>query len=83
MREVNEIGMKDHEKNDSLRSALCCLPALDVVPSSDVTKVFFILAGNICLILVDNMHFFQCHHPTLWTFMKGLAKDMQMQLTPY
>ena len=22
---------------------------------------------------------FQCHHPTLWTFIKGLEKDMQMQ----
>ena len=26
---------------------------------------------------------FQCHHPTLWTFMKGLAKDMQMQRTAF
>ena len=22
---------------------------------------------------------FQCHHPTLWIFIKGLEKDMQMQ----
>jgi len=26
---------------------------------------------------------FQCYHPTLWTFMKGLEKDIQMQLTPF
>jgi len=26
---------------------------------------------------------FQCHHLTLWTFAKGLEKDMQMQLTPF
>jgi len=23
--------------------------------------------------------FFQCHHPTLWAFMKGIEKDVQMQ----
>jgi len=22
---------------------------------------------------------FQCHHPTLWAFMKGIEKDVQMQ----
>ena len=26
---------------------------------------------------------FQCHHPKLWTFMKGLEKHVQMQLTVY
>jgi len=26
---------------------------------------------------------FQCHHPILWTFMKGLEKDIQMQLTAF
>ena len=26
---------------------------------------------------------FQCHHPTLWTFMKGLEKDIQMQLMAF
>jgi hypothetical protein len=24
---------------------------------------------------------FQCHHPTLWSFMQGIAKDVQMQKT--
>ena len=37
---------------------------------------------------VEGWHFglqalFQCHHPTLWTFMKGLEKDMQMQRTSF
>jgi len=41
MRNVNEIGMKEnYEKNDSLRLALRCLPALAMVPSSDVTEAF-------------------------------------------
>jgi len=39
-----------HEKKDSLRLALCCLPALDMVLSPDVTAAFLILA--------DNMHFY-------------------------
>jgi len=51
MRIVNEIVMiKDLEKNDTLRLAFRCLPAIDMVPSSDVTEVF--------LILDDNMHVF-------------------------
>ena len=36
----------NYEKNDSLRLAPRCLPALVMVPSSDVTETFFILAGN-------------------------------------
>jgi len=42
MREVNEIGMKeDFENNDSLSLALHCLPAVDMLPPSVVTEVFF------------------------------------------
>jgi len=26
---------------------------------------------------------FLCHHPTVWTFMTGLKKDMQMQKTNF
>jgi hypothetical protein len=26
---------------------------------------------------------FQCHHPTLWTFMEGLKRDMQKQMTVF
>ena len=26
---------------------------------------------------------FQCHHPTLWSFMNGLNKDVQMQKTMF
>jgi len=37
---------EDCEKNDSLGLALRCLPALAMVPSSDVTEVFLILADN-------------------------------------
>jgi len=52
MRKVNEIGMKeDYENNDSLRLALRCLPALAMVPLSDVTEVFLRLADNIFSIL--------------------------------
>jgi len=41
MRKINEIGMKeDYEKNDSLRLALRCLPALATVPSSASLKCF-------------------------------------------
>ena len=48
---INEIGMKeDYEKNDGLRLALHCLPAFAMVPSSDVTDVFLVLADNIFLI---------------------------------
>jgi len=47
MWKVNGIGMKeDCEKNDSLGLALRCLTALAMVPSSDVTEVFLILADN-------------------------------------
>jgi len=46
MRKVNEIGMKpDYKKNDSLTIGSSLIPALPMVPSSDVTD-FFILAGN-------------------------------------
>jgi len=48
LRKVNEIGMKeDCKKNNSLRLAIRCLPALAMFPSSDVVEVFFILADNI------------------------------------
>jgi len=41
MRKDNEIGMKEnHERIDSLRLAIRCLPALDMVPSSIITEVF-------------------------------------------
>ena len=44
---ANEMGMKeDHEKNDRLRLALRCLPALAMVPSSGVTEAFLILVDN-------------------------------------
>jgi len=47
MRKVNESGMKeDYKKNDKLRLAFRCLPALAMVPSSDVTEAFLILADN-------------------------------------
>jgi len=47
MRNVNEIGMKeDYENNDRLRQTLRCLPALAVVPSSDVAEAFFKLADT-------------------------------------
>jgi len=46
-RKVNESGMKeDYEKNNRLRLALRCLPALAVVPSPDVTEAFLILTDN-------------------------------------
>jgi len=48
MRKVNKIGMiKDHDKNDTLRLVLRCLPAIDMVPSSDVAEIFLILPENI------------------------------------
>jgi len=33
---------------------------------------------------VEGWHFglqalFQCHHPTLWTFVQGIEEDLQMQ----
>jgi len=75
MLKVNKTGMKeDYEKNDRLRLAIHCLPALAMVPRT--TNSF------------EGWHYgmqalFQCHRPTLWTFMKGLEKDMQMQLTAF
>jgi len=47
LQKVNEIGMKeDYEENDSLRLAIRCIPALAMVPSSDVTETFLIQAGH-------------------------------------
>jgi len=47
LRKVNEIGMKgDYESDDELRTAVRCLPALAMVPSSDVVDSFLILADN-------------------------------------
>jgi len=44
---VNEIGMRgDYESDDDLKIAVCCLPALAMVPSSDVFDVFLVLADN-------------------------------------
>jgi len=58
MRKVNEIGIKDdHEKNDCLRLAFRCLAALDMVPSSDVTESFLILADNIHFFNVITLHY--------------------------
>ena len=43
IRKVNEIGMKsDYESNDESRTAVRCLPALAMVPSSDVAESFLI-----------------------------------------
>ena len=137
LRKVSDIGMKsDYESDDNLRIAVRCLPALAMVPSTDVAEAFWILADympehekmpelltyfehtyirgrrrpgrNECYRSaiypietwnhfdcasegiarttnsVEGWHYglqalFQCHHPTLWTFIKGLEKDMQMQ----
>ena len=37
---------EDYEENDSLRLAIRCIPALAMVPSSDVTETFLIQAGH-------------------------------------
>ena len=137
LRKVNNIGMKsDYESDDNLRIAVRCLPALAMVPSTDVAEAFWILADympehekmpellayfehtyirgrrrpgrNECYRSaiypietwnhfesasegiarttnsIEGWHYglqalLQCHHPTLWTFIKGLEKDMQMQ----
>ncbi|CAK8689672.1 unnamed protein product [Clavelina lepadiformis] len=136
LRKVNEIGMKcDYESDNELRTAVRCLPALAMVPSSDVVESFLILADSMpdhekmpellsyfehtyirgrrrpgrgenygsaifpieswnhyeagagCIArtnAVEGWHFglqalFQCHHPTLWTFIQGIEKDLQMQ----
>ena len=45
LRKVNEIGMKSYnESDDNLRIAVRCLPALAMVPSTDVAEAFWILA---------------------------------------
>ena len=126
----------DYESDDNLRIAVRCLPALAMVPSTDVAEAFWILADympehekmpellayfehtfirgrrrpgrNECYRSaiypietwnhfesasegiarttnsIEGWHYglqalFQCHHPTLWTFIKRLEKDMQMQ----
>ena len=44
LRKVNEIGMKsDYESDGNLRNAVRCLPALALVPSTDVAEAFWIL----------------------------------------
>ena len=41
LRKVNKIGMKsDYESDDNLRIAVRCLPALAMVPSTDVAETF-------------------------------------------
>ena len=41
IRKVSKIGMKvDYENNDSLRTAVRCLPALAVVHSLDIIGTF-------------------------------------------
>jgi len=58
MRKLNEIGMKeDYKMNDVLRLALRFLPALAMVPSSDVTEVFLILADNMYFCNVITLHY--------------------------
>jgi len=48
LRKINEISMReDYEKDDSLIVAICCLPALAIVPSPDVTEVFLMLTDNL------------------------------------
>ena len=47
LRKVNEIGMKsDYESDDNLRIDVRYLPALAMVPLTDVAEAFWILAGN-------------------------------------
>ena len=139
IRKVNDISMKvDYESNDSLCTAVRCLPALAMVPAADVVDAFLILADSMpdhekmpellayfehtyirgrrrpgraeqygpaifpietwnhfetasegvarTTNAVEGWHFalqalFQCHHPTLWTFFKGIERDIQMQRT--
>ena len=38
--------IEDYQKNDSLKLAMCCLRASAMIPSSDVTQAFLILADN-------------------------------------
>jgi len=134
---VNEIGIKgDYESDDNLKIAVRCLPALAMVPSSDVVDAFLVLADNMpnndqmpellsyfehtyvrgrrrpglaenyasvifptdtwnhfetadqgiarTTNAVEGWHYglqalFQRHHPTLWAFMKGIEKGVQMQ----
>jgi len=112
----------EYESDDDLRTAVRCLPALAMVPSSDVLDAFLTLSDNMpqhemmqelfsyfehtyvrgrrnhyetasegvarTTNSVEGWHFglqalFQCHHPTLWTFMKGISKEMQMQRTKF
>ena len=135
LRKVDEIGMKsDYESDDNLRIAVRCLPALAMVPSTDVGEAFWILADYMpehekmpelpayfehtyiqgrrrpgrnqyyrfainpietwnhfesasegianTTNSIEGWHYelqalFQCHHPKLWTFIKGLEKDTQ------
>jgi len=139
VRKVNEIGMKgDYESDDDLRIAVRCLPALAMVPSSDVVDAFLVLADNMpnhdkmpellsyfehtyvrlrgrrrpgltenydsaifptdtwnhfetagqgiakTTNVVEGWHYglqalFQCHHPTLFAFMKETEKEVQTQ----
>ena len=45
LRRVNEIGLKsDYKSDDNLRIAVCCLPALAMMLSTDVAEAFWILA---------------------------------------
>ena len=141
LRKINEIGMKsDYESDDNLRIAVRCLPALAMVPPTDVAEAFWLLADYMpehekmpellayfqqtyiggrrrpgcsecyqsaiypietwnhfesasegiarTTNSVKGWHYglqvlFQCHHPTLWTVIKGLEKDMQMQHTTF
>ena len=45
LRKVNEIGMKsDYKSDENLRIAVRSLPALAMVPSTDVAEAFWMLA---------------------------------------
>ena len=47
LRKVNEIGIKsDYKSDDSLRIAVRCLPALAMVPSTDVAEAFWTPADD-------------------------------------
>ena len=64
-----KLAWKKHERIDTLRLALRCLPASDIVPSSDITEVFLMLADNFC---TSWQHaFFRCHHLTNYPVIKS------------